>query len=85
MRQENGLRVYFQAAEPLEYTFDTLLTEPAVFKLITSAPTGNVKVIFANGVTKTIDCERLDGMNAQVIKVFDADTDIAITDFDLFR
>lgn len=84
-RGENGLLVFFQATKPLGYTFDTVLTEPAVFKLITSAPTGNVKVKFADGTVKIIDCERLDGMNAQVLVVYDADTAIAITDFDLFR
>lgn len=85
MKQSNGLTVYFQTGEPLGYTFDTLLDKPAIFKLITSAPSGNVKVKFANGTDKTIDCERLDAMNAQVIKVYDEDTDITNNDFDLFR
>lgn len=85
MRQGNGLEVLFQAGEPLEYTFDTLLEKPAIFKTITSSASGDVKVKFANGVDLTVDCDKLDAMNAQVIKVYDTGTDLAITDFELFR
>lgn len=85
MRQANGLEVYFQAAAPLEYTFDTLLEEPAVFKTITNTASGDVKVKFANGVDLTIDCDKLDALNAQIIKVYETGTDLAITDFELFR
>ena len=85
MRQLNGIEVYFQASEPLEYTFDTLLDRPAIFKTITSSASGDVKVTFANGVTMTIDCDKLDALNAQVIKVFDTGTDLVISDFELFR
>ena len=83
--QKNGIEVLFQASDPIEYTFDTLLTKPAVFKTITATASGDVKVTFPNGVTMTIDCDKLDALNAQVIKVFETGTDLAITDFELFR
>jgi len=85
MRQLNGLEVFFQASEPLEYTFDTLLETPAIFKTITSSASGDVKVKFANGVDLIIDCNKLDALNAQVVKVYETGTDLAITDFELFR
>lgn len=85
MRQSNGLEILFQASQPLEYVFDTLLETPAIFKTITGTASGDVKVKFANGVDLVVDCDKLDAMNAQVIKVYDTGTDLAITDFDLFR
>lgn len=82
----NGLDAYIQVSQKVTYAaLDTELTEPALFKLITSAPSGNVGVVFADGSTGVIDCERLDGMNALVKKITTANTTINLSDFGLFR
>lgn len=82
----NGLATYFQAAGVVEgYALDQVLTEPAVFKLKTATPSGDVKVTFADGTTDTLDCDRLDALNAQVTKVWSAGIGILIADFGLYR
>ena len=85
MRNTNGTEIYWQCTGIETYAFDQLLTEPRVFKLKTSVPTGNVNVTYADGTSEIIDCERLDARNAQVIKIASASTDILLTDFSLCK
>lgn len=84
-RAANGVEIYYEVTGQVTYVFDQVLIKAAKFKLITSAPSGDVSVTFSDGTTGIIDAERLDAMNAQVITVFDTGTDILITDFGLFR
>jgi len=85
VRAANGVEIYFEATGVISYAFDQVLTKAAKFKIKTAAPAGNVSVKFADGSTDIIDVDRLDAMNAQVLVVYTADTDILITDFGLYR
>ena len=83
---ENSATAYLQITGKLEsYAYgDDLGSDPALFKLITSA-SGNVTVTYADGTTDTdIDAQILSDMNAIVRKIEAGSTPILITDFGLY-